>query len=605
MSTTSTATSVAPTPDPTVVAALKAALKAGTITDFDSAWNYLNGTGLTNNQMAVDILAAGIPSSSTSGTSTTPGTTGTGSNNSGQLMEEASMGMQGLGTVGNLFKTTPPQSPELAAALKQYANALDARNNLIGTGGNFDYSTLQGIQGAPPPLSTIFPNSTPKVNLASPDGDSSPLPTNSPGGIPPSEQQLTDLNNPLQGTPLQGNSLQGAVSDTPLQNPVEQAFFPTSPHIASPTAVGTSDSIGNSAGANSMQGLSDGSPNLSIFPNSTPNVVLDPLGAANQNVETAANNLAEQKAFAEANAAAAKPGGLSGTLKNFMGGKFMGTVMMLFADYELFNQTEKETENATTMGGVGAAMAGAAALAATMHWLAKMFKGRFTMNPAVSHHEFIMTLIVAGAIVAAIVAAAVLAGTLGAPGPTNPTAAAVASALSGAPRWYAALSSASVGFLTAGLTLGGVAENLPSGNITQFSVPTVQLNAAVAATGSPNANILVQKATTTGGYDTVYVINPGAGPNGTSEVSAFQVDPNGYLVANGSPANPAIWKPFETPNANGNGYTINSGAFQALYQDPACTAIANDTSLTVNEREAALETCEHNNKNVQFIPVGG
>jgi hypothetical protein len=309
-----------------------------------------------------------------------------------------------------------------------------------------------------------------------------------------------------------------------------------------------------------------------------------------------------------ASASSNNPGGMLTTfLSSPIVGEVLATGGMLMADYELFSQTEQETENSSTMGGVMTALSGAAALFATMYWLQKTFGlGRFHLFPHGPHDpQFWLCLAVAGAIVAAIVAAAVIAGTLGNSGPTNPTASAISSAASPTTRWYSALSSTSVGFLAAGVALGGMGNNLIPGNITQFSVPTVQLNEAVAASGSPNANILVQKATTPTGSDTVYMIEPGAGPNGTSEVTAFRVDPKGYLVSNDAPASANIYKPFVTPNANGAGYTTNKGAFEALYQDPGCIAVANDTSLTVNEREAALETCGRNNKNVQLIPTSG
>jgi hypothetical protein len=87
----------------------------------------------------------------------------------------------------------------------------------------------------------------------------------------------------------------------------------------------------------------------------------------------------------------------------------------------------------------------------------------------------------------------------------------------------------------------------------------------------------------------------------------FQVDTNGYLVGPNGPA--TNYLPFASPTVSSSGtasgYTINQGAFNALYEIPACTAIANDTSMAAKDREAKLETCLRNNKDVQFIPIGG
>src|SRR5262249_9433788 len=107
------------------------------------------------------------------------------------------------------------------------------------------------------------------------------------------------------------------------------------------------------------------------------------------------------------------------------------------------------------------------------------------------------------------------------------------------------------------------------------------------------------------GYDTVYVVSPGQS-NGNSTVSMFQVDSNGYLVGKNGPDQSYL--AFVTPtgysNGKATGYNINQAAFNALYQIPACTPIAQHTSMKATDREAALETCLRNNKQVQFVPVG-
>jgi len=79
-------------------------------------------------------------------------------------------------------------------------------------------------------------------------------------------------------------------------------------------------------------------------------------------------------------------------------------------------------------------------------------------------------------------------------------------------------------------------------------------------------------------------VTPGA--NGTSTVSMFQVDSNGYLVGPNGPDQSYL--PFETPTVDSSGkatgYNLNQGAFNALYQIPACSAIANDTSLSAMDK---------------------
>jgi hypothetical protein len=307
----------------------------------------------------------------------------------------------------------------------------------------------------------------------------------------------------------------------------------------------------------------------------------------------------------------------------------MSTAMAAFAQYEVYSEGIKTGNNAS--GGNIAGLIGSyfGATLATMYWLSKLshYKPVADMVNAaeialsnvvkvnsdyftVSIHNlpgFLLTLAVAGSITAIVMTMGIIAGENGSAGADNtPTGAAIASALAAAPSWYDSIPSAAVGMLAAGLTIGGTAYNLSPGSLfTQFSVPTVQLNTAISATGSSGAQILVLPSQSTGGYDTVYVVTPGA--NGNSTVSEFQVDKNGYLIGPNGPS--TNYMPFETPtvDASGNptGYNINQGAFNALYQIPACTSIANDTSMDAATREGALETCLRNNKNVQFIPIGG
>jgi hypothetical protein len=161
--------------------------------------------------------------------------------------------------------------------------------------------------------------------------------------------------------------------------------------------------------------------------------------------------------------------------------------------------------------------------------------------------------------------------------------------------------------MTASLTLGGMSYSLTPGTINTFSVPTVTLSSALeASTGNPNstgARIFVQKGTGANAQDTVYYVTPGA--DGNSTVTMFNTDTNGYLVGKNGPDK--SYKPFATPQVDGSGkavgITMNMGALNAILQIPLCMAIANDTNLPANTREANLETCLRNNKDVQFVPL--
>jgi len=298
-------------------------------------------------------------------------------------------------------------------------------------------------------------------------------------------------------------------------------------------------------------------------------------------------------------------------------------VLAAIMQYEVFSRAEAAAARAVTatIALLGAVFIGA--LFATMLWLSTLNPGRYGydyshMDPfqalidIIKHGNFGFdpcrfwhTFAVAGLITAAVLAMGIIAGMPGSKGaPTTSMGQAISNALSQIPAWYNSLPSAAVAMISAGLTIGGTAHSLSPGNIfQQFSVPTYEISQAATAAGSPGARIFVQPAQGAGTYDTVYIVSPGA--NGESTVSAFQVDSNGYLVGPNGPDQSYL--PFETPTVGGNGsptgYTINQGAFNALYQIPACTAIANDTSLDANSREAALETCLRNNKNVQFVPM--
>jgi len=311
-------------------------------------------------------------------------------------------------------------------------------------------------------------------------------------------------------------------------------------------------------------------------------------------------------------------------------------IMAAIMQYEVFSRAEAAAAHAVTatIAMLGAVYFGA--IGATMLWLSKMspfnpksYKmpnpsdyyptgltgangwlhsashGLFTIHPNPDLFAFLMTLAVATAITSAVLAAGIIAGRPGnKDAPTTPTASAISNMLSQIPTWYNTLPTASVAVLSAGLAIGGISHSLSSGNtLQQFSVSSYAISQAATAAGSPGASIFVLPAQTSGGYDTVYVVTPGA--NGTSTVSMFQVDSNGYLVGSNGPDESYL--PFETPIVNSSGtatgYTLNQGAFNALYQIPACTTIANDTSLDAKSREAALATCV--DKNVQFIPIGG
>jgi len=308
-------------------------------------------------------------------------------------------------------------------------------------------------------------------------------------------------------------------------------------------------------------------------------------------------------------------------------------VMAAIMQYEVFSAAEKAAAKAVTMtiAMLGATWLGA--IGATMLFLSKLDhytpgtdggatpianglyqvlhqtcgKGIFTITPDVAHMpQFLFTLAVATAITSLVLAAGIIAGLPGSQGETTPTGAAVSSALANVPHWYSTIPSAAVAMISIGFTVGTSAFTLsPDSLFTQFPVDSIQLSTALTTAGSPGASILVQQSQTPGGYDTVFVVTPGA--DGTSTISAFQVDTNGYLVGPNGPDK--SFRPIATPTVDGSGkstgYTLNPGSLEAIYQIPACMAIANDRSMKANIRESALETCLRNNKTVQFIPIGG
>jgi len=314
-------------------------------------------------------------------------------------------------------------------------------------------------------------------------------------------------------------------------------------------------------------------------------------------------------------------------------------ILAAVAQYEVFDRAEKAAEKAVTaniamLGGIWLA-----AIGATMLWLSKLSSytpahygtimtnlptgtwvdllntisvgvkahGLFTIHlTATTILQFWFTVAVATAITSAVLAAGILAGLPGSSGDTTPTGAAVAAALAKIPAWYDTLPSAAVAMISTGLMVSGSAQSLsPNTLFQQFSVPE-SVAQIEADNGSSGASIFVQPYTqTTGGYDTVYVVTPGA--NGNSTVSVFQVDSNGYLIGANGPA--TNYRPIASPIVSNTGtstdYTINQDALNAIYQIPACTAIANDRSYQGVKREEALNTCLRNNKLVQFIPIAG
>jgi hypothetical protein len=297
---------------------------------------------------------------------------------------------------------------------------------------------------------------------------------------------------------------------------------------------------------------------------------------------------------------------LSKLLNNGIFQKVGSTFAAAAAAYALWSQTEKETENPTAWGGIKTLGAAAMAFAAIYTWCVKMFMAKGT--PVMAVHWVALATTVG--IMAAIVAFAVWAGTKGDPSKSQD------SSYTGLlPSWYETLPSSAVMAMTAGLTIGGIGYSLSPNQMYQVvSVPTVQLTAALpkvvpGITDGSQAlgKILFNKGAGPNGSDAVLVTYPGR--NGYTSMLQLNLDKNGYLIdkdykTRGGPDKK--YKPFYQPRLNNAGEVVdttrNDGALNALLQIPACTAIANDARLDAQTREAALETCLRNNKDVTFVP---
>ena len=84
----------------------------------------------------------------------------------------------------------------------------------------------------------------------------------------------------------------------------------------------------------------------------------------------------------------------------------------------------------------------------------------------------------------------------------------------------------------------------------------------------------------------------------------LDVDSNGYVIGpNGTPATDYL--PLFQPQVNAAGQMVgvtqNTGSLNAIMQIPACMTIANDTSLTPQARETALEACSATYKGVSIV----
>jgi len=324
-------------------------------------------------------------------------------------------------------------------------------------------------------------------------------------------------------------------------------------------------------------------------------------------------------------------GMIGGMLK--VGGNIMaiaGTGFLAgFLQYKVFSSgiTAGEDDTGGNIAKLG--MWFAAAVAATMLWLSRFNNpntqastdsssiitrlmlviktGHFSIIP--TDPAFWYTVAVATAITSAILAAGVIMGTQsgdGAPVSTNDSL--VASMASQVGHWYDSLPSAAVVAVVGGLTIGNVSYNLtPGTSFHQFTVNTVDLAGAVpSANGTSGGGIVPSVLYSAGagpnGSDVVYVVSPNS--DGTSTIDEFAVDKNGYVIGPNGPA--TNYLPFFQPkvvNGQVTGVIENTGALNAIQQIPACSAIANNTTMSATDREAALETCMRANKNVTFVPT--
>jgi hypothetical protein len=221
-----------------------------------------------------------------------------------------------------------------------------------------------------------------------------------------------------------------------------------------------------------------------------------------------------------------------------------------------------------------------------------------------------MTLAIAGAITSLVLLAGIIAAKLGQnAAPSTPQASVVNGFLKQvqAIKWSSLLPTNAMASIAAGAAMVTSGFNVvPTGQANQFQTPTVQLIGEIGGTTQDGASIIGKILVTTdpnGGPDIVSLVYPGS--DGSSKGISFALDSNGYIIGKNGPSTSDL--PFFQPIVDGTGKVTgvkqNFGALQALLNIPACISVANSPHTNAREREAALETCMRQNKDVQFIAM--
>lgn len=309
------------------------------------------------------------------------------------------------------------------------------------------------------------------------------------------------------------------------------------------------------------------------------------------------------------------------------------TILAAVMQYEVFDRSEKVAEvsntgNIAMLGGLFGA-----AVFATMMFLSKIFPLLYNFVPIANTFNWTNTLamsgntyswklaadanallhfhhaaLVAAAITTAVMAAGIIAGKMGQDqAPATPQASVVNGFLKQIPKWSSLLPTNAMASVVAGAAMVTSGFNVvPQGQSNQFQSPTVTLIGEIGGTTQDGASMIGKILVTTdpnGGPDIVSLVYPGS--DGSSKGISFALDTNGYIIGPNGPSTSDL--PFFQPIVDGTGKVTgvkqNYGALQALLNIPACIGVANSPHANAREREAALETCMRQNKDVQFIAM--
>jgi hypothetical protein len=445
-------------------------------------------------------------------------------------------------------------------------------------------------------------------------------------------------------TPVAQNLMAGVQTGTGLVNTAG-----TLSNIGSKGATATSAAVKAAQGAagSAESTLASAQSNLAIDQNSLAIAESNPAYSADvpfiQNMvasdqaaivplqgSASAANLQLDAATKIAASTSSQPSGMFGNIKGEIKSLFnnpivagvTATVAAGLGAYGVFSLAQGLGQHPTAMGAIGTIMSGfsafegltSAAFQGILQAISTSFLSQIPLLGSLLHFlPFLSNPIVAVVLLAGLFVWGLLKGLLKGTkvdGSGTPTSSAINSMLAKIPAWYQTIPSTAVVMMSAGLTIGGMSYNLSPGSLYQsFTVPTVQLSQGLqASTGQ------TMDASTLGSH---IFMQQGAGPNGSDEVTLvnnngansstiqFFVNKQGYVVGSDPSTYPPIFQPTGVDSTGvATGYKTNYGALDAILQVPACAAIANDPSLSVQTREAALESCLVSSKALSFVPTG-